>query len=211
MFRFDLPIFKLASSLFHKYNNLLLTKPLPTKMATSGLISILADTLCQKVIEKKSSQDHSLTRTLRQSTVSCLYGAPLGHLWFGSILPVLVRPLTFKPVRVITSVILDNTVLSSFSICTGVFLLEFLKYRDVQGSVDSVKSKFTTILSNSMKFWCLVSSVNHTFVPVHYKVLVGNICGIFWQVYMSYTINATPKEIVSEDEQEVPVKLAPSL
>jgi len=180
-------------------------------MATSGLISILADTICQKVIEKKSSQDHSFTRTLRQSTVSCLYGAPLGHLWFGSILPVLVRPLTFKPVRVITSVILDNTVLSSFSICTGVFLLEFLKYKDVQASVDSVKSKFTTILSNSMKFWCLVSSINHTFVPVHYKVLVGNICGIFWQVHMSYTINANPTEVVQTDEQDVPVKLAPSL
>jgi len=62
-----------------------------------------------------------------------------------------------------------------------------------------------------MKFWCVVSSVNHTFVPVHYKVLVGNICGIFWQVYMSYTINATPKEKLPQDEEEVPIKLAPSL
>lgn len=178
-----------------------------------GIISAVGDTLCQVFIEKKSPEEHSFKRTLRQSAVSCLYGAPLGHTWFGSVLPKLVAPFTQKPSRVIASVILDNTLLAAFSISTGVFLLELLKTHSVETSVYNVQNKFTTIFKNSMKYWCVVSTINHTFVPVHLKVLVGNISGIAWQIYMSYMVNAeheyTP---IPEDEQKLlATKLTPSL
>jgi len=172
---------------------------------------MLADTLCQKVIEKKLPEHHSYTRTLRQSTVASLYGAPIGHMWFGALLPAIISPLKAKPARVIASVILDNTLFSAFSISTGVFLLEYLKSGSVETSVNNVKDKFLTIISNSMKFWCIVSTLNHTFMPVHLKVLVGNICGIVWQVYMSYMVNGDPIKDTISTLEEIPEQITPSL
>ena len=179
-------------------------------MITSGLISILADTLCQKVIEKKMPEHHSYTRTLRQSSVSGLYAAPVGHVWFGTLLPVIISPLKAKSARVISSVILDNTLFSAYSISTGVFLLEFLKSGDVNVAATNVKNKFLTIITNSMKFWCVVSTINHTFVPVQYKVLVGNICGIVWQAYMSYMVNGDHNNEV-ESTEDIPEEITTRL
>lgn len=167
---------------------------------------MLGDTLCQKFIEQKSSEDHCFERTLRQSSVSTFYGAPLGHLWFGTLLPAFTKPITNNAARIISSVILDNTLLSSFSIATGVFLLESLKARDLEVGKNNMQSKFTTILTNSMKYWCVVSLFNHTFVPVHLKVLVGNVCGIVWQIYMSYTINNTDSNNIQPKTEEVKVE-----
>lgn len=163
-------------------------------------------------VEKKSRSDHSIARTARQSTVSCFYGAPLGHLWFGLILPVVTKRITWKPSRILTSTILDNTLFASYSIATGVFLLELLKTGNAKESVDSMQNRFVGILKDSMRYWCVVSLVNHTFVPVQYKVLVGNICGIFWQIYMSYTINQEQKRDDDDGEDDdMPVSLSPSM
>ena len=157
-------------------------------------------------------EHHSYTRTLRQSSVSGLYAAPVGHVWFGTLLPVIISPLKAKTAKVICSVILDNTLFSAYSITTGVFLLEFLKSGDVDVAVTNVKNKFLTIISNSMKFWCVVSTLNHTFVPVQYKVLVGNIAGIFWQAYMSYMVNGDHNnKSDSLEEDSIPEEIKISL
>jgi len=183
-------IFNFASSAFSRYTHSLIHSPLRTKMISSCLISMFGDTVCQKFIEKKSWEDFSFRRTLRQCSVSLLYTAPIWHLWFGILLPKIVKPLTYKPVRVATSVILDNTVYASYIITTGVFLLELLKTGSVETSVNNVQKKFVTMFWNSAQFWCTVSFINHTFLPMHYRVVFGNSCGVIWQIYMSYMVNA---------------------
>ncbi len=101
-----------------------------------------------------------------------------------------MKPLTFKPARVLTSVILDNTIYASYIIVTGVFFLELLKTGSVENSVANVQKKFWTMFVNSAQFWSAVSLINHTFLPIHYRVVFGNSCGVIWQVYMSYMVNA---------------------
>ena len=151
---------------------------------------MFGDTVCQKLIEKKSWADFSFKRTLRQCSVSLLYTAPIGHLWFGILLPKIVKPLTYKPARVLTSVVLDNTIYASYIITTGVFFLELLKTGSVETSVENVQKKFWKMFLNSAQFWSAVSLINHTFLPIHYRVVFGNSCGVIWQVYMSYMVNA---------------------
>jgi len=155
-----------------------------------GVVSIIGDVICQKLIEKKSWEDYSFKRTLRQCSVSLLYNAPMGHVWFGKVLPKIVKPIEKKPLRVLASVILDNTFYASYIIATGVFFLELLKTGSVEASVENVQKKFMKIWMNSVGFWTSMSLIGHSFVPQPFKVLFGNTCGVVWQVYMSYMVNA---------------------
>jgi len=125
--------------------------------------------------------------------VSFCYSAPIGHLWFGILLPAIVAPLKKKPIRVLTSVVLDNTVYAGYSIVTGVFLLELFKSGSVQTSKENVQKKFLPMFFNSAKFWTAVSFINHTFLPIHYRVVFGNCCGVIWQIYLSYMVNVDGK------------------
>jgi len=191
-------ILKFATSMFRGYTNLLLTQPLKTKMITSGIISGFGDMLCQKFAEKKSAQDYSYTRTLRQSSVACLYSAPIWHKWFGTVLPWIIRPIKFIPARILTSALLENTIMGGFSMATSLFLLESLKSGNANTAIDNVQEKFAPIMTNAVKFWSVISLINHTFVPVHLKVLVNNVTGIVWQSYVSHMVNAGTPCNVSE-------------
>lgn len=107
------------------------------------------------------------------------------------------------------SVVLDNTIYSSFSIITGVLLMEFLKNGQLGEAWHNVIEKFPRIFISSTEYWCLMSLIMHTFLPNHYKVLMGNVAGIVWQIYLSYSVNAEKKEVVAvEPLDEVPDELS---
>jgi len=115
--------------------------------------------------------------------------APIAHFWFGNILPTLTASLQNKTVRVIGSVILDNTIYGASMLFSGVLMLEFLKSWDLEASVENLKKKFRPMYGNAIKFWGTVSMINHLFMPQMYRPVFTNACGAIWQIYLSYMTN----------------------
>jgi len=182
-------ILKTASNLFQRYNHLLITHPLKTKIITAGTISIFGDTFCQKVIEKKTWEEYSPKRTLRQLSVVCFIFAPFAHVWYARFLPPMTNWIKFKPAKIVASVILDNTLYGGLMLGSGVFTLELLKSWDLDFSLQNVQTKFPIMYENAIKFWGTVSLINHTMMPLMYRGVFTNACGVFWQVYISYMVN----------------------
>ena len=115
--------------------------------------------------------------------------APVAHFWFGRILPFLTTSLKNPAVRVVGSVILDNTLYGGSMLCGGIFMLEFLKSRDLEASIENLKLKYMKMFWNACKFWGTVSMINHLFLPQIYRPVFTNACGAMWQIYLSYMTN----------------------
>jgi protein Mpv17 len=45
------------------------------------------------------------------------------------------------------------------------------------------------LIKSGLKLWPLVSLFNFTVVPVHRRIIVGSVVGLFWGIYLSLFIN----------------------
>ena len=76
------------------YTKLLIKRPYPTKMITSGLIFGAADIIVQKAVEKKKHL--SLYRIGCSVAVGSLYLAPWIHIWFEKGIPMIAKSVVSK-------------------------------------------------------------------------------------------------------------------
>ena len=48
-----------------------------------------------------------------------------------------------------------------------------------------VENNVIPLMINSWKVWPFVAILNFTFVPVHRRIIVGSVVGLFWGIYLS--------------------------
>jgi protein Mpv17 len=180
---------KSSMNLLSRYNNSILRAPYKTKMATAGTTYFIADNICQRFIEKKSSEQYSFTRSLRQAAVGALFAAPSLHIWHSGILPKLIKPIAGKMKGVLVAVFLNETVLASYFIGCLLFSFEALKHLNPQAGVKNVKEKFGSAIVTSMKFWTGISFINYGLMPIHLRPVFVSCWSVVWQSYLSYVSN----------------------
>jgi len=168
---------------------------------------MLGDIFCQTAVEKKAWEDYSVIRTFRQWSVAFFCLAPTAHFWFTKVSPALTGSITKRPLKIMASVILDNTVYGAAMLASGVLTLELLKSWSLETSLKNMESKFLTMYSTAIGFWGSVSMLNNMVMPVLYRGLFTNACGVVWQIYISYMVN-TKKVVISEEEvlEALPMK-----
>jgi protein Mpv17 len=206
-----LTIAKSPMILLRKYNQALLRSPYKVKMFTAGTTYFLADNICQRYIEKKSSQEYSLDRSCRQSAVGAFFAAPSLHIWHSSILPKIIKPIVGRFRGVLVAVFLNETLLASYFVCCLLFSFAALKKGDLKAGVENVKEKFGSAIVTSMKFWTGISFINYGLIPVHMRPVFVSCWSVVWQSYLSYVANNklknTEKKVMVEeyldDEEEV--------
>lgn len=182
-------------------------------MATAGFTYFLSDYICQSKIEKKSLEDYSFTRSLRQGSVGAFFAAPSLHVWHSLILPKIVKFCTNNIAKLCVSVFLNETVLAGYFISCLLFSFETLKTLDVEAGAKNVQDKFVPALESSVKFWTGISFVNYGLVPIHLRPVYVSCWSVVWQSYLSYVsnnmINTTTEKkitnIVIEDENAAEV------
>jgi protein Mpv17 len=63
-----------------------------------------------------------------------------------------------------------------------------LNTRRVECSANG-RQNFWPIAKSGLKLWPLVSLLNFTIVPVHRRVVVGSLVGLFWGIYLSLMVS----------------------
>jgi len=182
-------LIKAPVKILSKYNNALLKSPYKTKMMTAGFTYFLADCIAQKKIEKKDSENYSLSRSARQSAVGALFAAPSLHVWHSLILPKIVKHCTRNVTRVMVSVFLNESILAAYFISCLLFSFEALKKMSVEAGTQNVKDKFLPALETSVKFWTGISFINYGLVPIQFRPVFVSCWSIVWQSYLSYLSN----------------------
>ena len=182
--------------LVKRYGRLLEERPLTTKCITSFLTFSMGDFMCQKFEKVYSGRtQYDWWRTIRQGSFGfCV--TPYFHLQFSIIMPYLF-PAT-KKINIIKSVVYDQTIGAS------IFTLMFFTYVDLASGKsiyqmkEELKVKFVPTIIANWTVWPPLMLINFSLVPVPWRVLYANFCGMFWNAYLSWVQNVKTKQMLAE-------------
>jgi hypothetical protein len=195
------PLSALGMGLLDKYNNLLETHMMPTKIVTSAMINGLGDMMCQLLNGAlKDGKEFDFRRLFIFSLVGGLYFGPVIHYWFeflNNISPFLPAN---KAVRAGVQLILDQTVGAVAVIGTFFYFNEVLQHlippstkapelslvnSIVKNGNSAVKNTLPETLFANWRYWPVVNFFNFRYVPIQYQLLVSNVASVMWSIVLS--------------------------
>jgi Mpv17 / PMP22 family len=186
-------------SLLDKYRYLLLNYPLGTKSITSFFISSFGDILCQRIGASIDDWDfkenYSARRSLNFGIIS-LSLSPVFHYWYKFLdkrFPGRSLRDMFKKVFIDRLIIPPPTLLAIFS---GQTLLAGGTFKDIKLRLEH---SYIEVLRTNYIVWPLAMAFNFKFIRIDFQVLFSNLVGLFWNIYLSFTIHR-PKPDKLEDE-----------
>jgi hypothetical protein len=169
-----------------RYLILLEKYPLVTKSISAGVIGFWGDVLAQSLHGKMSWNP---TRSLQLGIYGLLFAGPLTHVWYNVLERWAGNGTSFKIACIKT--LLDQTIAAPIFTClfftvnsamsqlqethTFSFLL-------VQENVE--KNWWSTLIVN-WSVWPACMLIGMRWIPLHMRVLYGNVLGVFWGAYLS--------------------------
>lgn len=195
---------------FKSYNRLLKTHPYKMNMVGSGIFFGLGDSLAQFFFPHHIDDDvdmpteYHLDRTVRAMTYGCFFFGPLSVKWHGKTLPRLTSPFlsalrrsTMKP----SAIHLHDTL---FRVAVDALLMPGLVWIPLYNTVmstlafhpdplavaaEKLHNNWWNVLRANWTVWTPLQITNLLFVPVHLRVVVGNIWSIGWNCFLSFVHN----------------------
>ncbi|CDW91795.1 mpv17 pmp22 family protein [Stylonychia lemnae] len=175
-------------SISERYNYHLSTRPLVTKMITSGAIGAFGDLLCQTFENRtKKEKSYNLQRTKSFFLTGTFFIAPLLHLSYSIVLPRLVPELT--TVGAIKKLALDQLVFAPVVVTMFYPVINFIEGKPFQQSIEDLKNKFIPTMITNYKIWPLANFINFTFIPIQYQVLWANMISLLFNACLSFIHN----------------------
>jgi len=174
---------------FKWYNRSLEKRPLITKMITSFITFGSGDLICQQIEKSKNKQKKfEFSRTIKQASFGMMV-TPYQHMQFCIIMPWLFKGK--GTITSIKSVVYDQII--GAPIFTSLFFiyLDMSNGKNFDGAVKELEKKLLPTLYMNWKVWPLLMLINFSLVPVQYRVLFANICGMFWSAYLSSAQNSS--------------------
>jgi protein Mpv17 len=175
-------------SMLQRYQELLNTAPLRTKVLTSFCIFALGETNAQLLtneVPKKGGNASLFDRLMLvrwQEVVgyACLsfYNAPLMHNFF------LASADLSTPATVIAQMMFIDPLNSAVALA----LKALVKGKSLSEAYTFMCERFLPTFKTVLTVWPPVHIVNNLFVPIQFKVLVFNCMALCWQTYLCVTM-----------------------
>lgn len=177
-----------GSSIWSNYNRLLSEHPLVTKSLTSGVLSFLADAICQTYFPEKKGKAFDWRRLFNFTILGTALVGPLLHYWYGFLMLKIPAKTAIATVQ---RVALDQLVFAPFCIIPAIFSCAMI----LEGTPEKIPAKIQadwgpTLLTN-FAVWIPAQMINFKFMIPQYQVLFANSVGFFWNIYLSSQTNKT--------------------
>lgn len=164
--------------MFHRYNQLLIKRPLLTNVVTTGFLFGTGDVLAQSLLGDK----YNLARTGRSVAFGALFFAPIGDKWY----KLLAQFGSKSPASHIARVAADQLVFAPFVAIPMYFsVMTMLEGQSVDEISPKLKHNWSKTVVDNWKVWPAFQFVNFWFVPVGYRLMCGNMFAIGWNGYLS--------------------------
>ncbi len=178
------------------YLRMLDKRPLATKSFTSGFLFSLGDVLTQVLFDrpaKKGTWKFESQRSVNMFIVGSMFAGPVLHRWYGFVLPRLVnaQPNPTRAQFVFNTgkgILLDQTIFATFFLTNFIFLNDALSGKSFQESADNLKELIMPTMLTNWKIWPFLQAINQTVMPMQFRVLFVNFCGLFWNMYLSFVV-----------------------
>lgn len=176
------------------------TRPLITKMWTSGVLNGFGDVASQLGIERETPFDTK--RFCIFTFLGIALVGPVLHQWYGILSRVFPAPGFASAIK---SLALDQFLFAPM-FC-GLFLSSLLtlegKPREIPGKL---KQDLVAVVVMNWKIWIPAQLFNFSVVPPNLRVLCANITALVWNTYLSFASHLA----VSDAESDVLVMEDPS-
>lgn len=127
--------------------------------------------------------DLKWSRTLTLAAVGLIYSGPVNHLWFAS-LEKFVR-IRHSGGAVATKLMLDQALFVP-AVIAGYMSVRGLFERKSQLEIRTqLQEKVPVAAAAAWQFWPVANFISFSMVPVVYRVLFANACGVFWNARLS--------------------------
>ncbi|BDD61735.1 hypothetical protein MPDQ_001498 [Monascus purpureus] len=177
--------------------------PIAKATLQSALINAGSNVLAQAISAYKDEKPFDLdTKTVLQFTACAVVISPLTFLWLGnleSVFPgftgekvVSEKEKKLQPPKqklniqnTMAKIIIDQTIGSAWYTVLFIVTMGALQGQEYEVIQRQVQGDFWPIMIAGFKLWPFVSLLNFTVVPADKRLLVGNLFGVVWAVYLS--------------------------
>lgn len=196
----------IALNPFTLYKAVLSKYPLPTNMITAGSLSVLSDSISQKIervnvekqvtdskltIAKKSK--HSFNRSLAMFFYGFGISGGFVSLWFKFLNNLIPTSASSSIVQVSKKVAVNQVVMSPIlnsMFFTWVIFTRASTFRlTFAEKLETLKQKLNQDLMGTIKrsylYWTVVNMFNFSIVPPHLQLLYTNVGFVIWTIYLS--------------------------
>ncbi|KAL4918104.1 hypothetical protein BDW62DRAFT_182369 [Aspergillus aurantiobrunneus] len=172
--------------------------PIAKATLQAALISAGSNVLAQGITSYRDETPFELdSQALFQFTTSALVLAPLTFLWLEGLearFPGVdhgkgkgnekEKPkLNVK--NTVAKIIVDQVVGGAWNTVAFIATMGLLRGQDYEVIKGEILNNFWPFMLAGLKLWPLVSALNFTVVPANQRLLVGNLFGVVWGVYLS--------------------------
>ncbi|XP_076386740.1 PXMP2/4 family protein 3 isoform X1 [Megachile rotundata] len=182
------------------YFERLYTSPLKTKAITSCIIASLGNFMSQKISGAKYLNQDSL---LAFALFGLIFGGPLPHYFYTYVQPFLKNPLSLLLVErclytpcyqalALYMIALFEVQSFTYYLDSQLIVLDFitLKFILLQGNTHNdaykqLKKLYLPVLTANLKYLTVLQYLNLKYVPPLLRVLVVNLIGFFWAIYLA--------------------------
>jgi len=85
--------------------------------------------------------------------------------------------------------VLDQTLGAAVNTLLFIAVIGAFKGKDSNTIARDCQNDFWPMVQAGLTLWPLVSLLNFTVVPVHRRVIVGSVVGLFWGIYLSLMVS----------------------
>ncbi|GBG31858.1 Mpv17-like protein 2 [Hondaea fermentalgiana] len=173
------------------YNRGLTEAPLRTKVASACVIYGTGDVVVQKM---QGMQQWDAPRTGRMLVYGAMWLSPFLHGWY-RVLDVMVKGT--GRTAAVQKIVLDQTFAATANMTMFHSINSYLETGSLNSVADRLRAKLWPTMLALWTIWPAVQYVNFTMVPLRQRVLVVNIVGVGWSMFLSYMGNTktTPESL----------------
>jgi len=175
-----------------------MSAPLLTKSITSGVLSFVGDCIAQTIENRSRTSSDSVLPSSIDWKRACVFGSfgllvfgPAAHGWYSILHRITHNTSLAKAnalVRLSTTVAADQLLFSPLCIATAFTYMGIMWHGS---SPAEVKTKISAELFSTLKvnwmLWTPCQILNFSLTPLAYRVLVVNVVGVVWNVFLAYT------------------------
>ncbi|CAI5757707.1 unnamed protein product [Candida verbasci] len=185
------------NSIFRRYHQILLKKPLLTNMISTGVLLGGGDFLAQILLPQTPDQPFDYLRNLRAIIYGSIIFAPIGDKWYRILNNKVVwtngaSKLENRTLSTILRVGVDQLIFAPF-IGIPLYYASMIILENKQPYLENIIEKFESswwiTLKGNWLVWPIFQWFNFYLIPVHFRLLAVNIISIGWNTFLSYVMH----------------------
>jgi len=168
----------IISALSFYFSNLY-ENPIKTKAVSCCLVALAGNYASQRIAGAKVVNLHSL---LAYGAFGLLFGGSIPHYFYSFLDRVVPDEASFAIAK---RLVMERLIYSPLYQAFSLYMLARLEGKDHETALQQLKGLYWTVLTSSWKYLTILQLLNVSVVPPMLRVLVVNLIGFFWTIYIA--------------------------